>query len=119
PSQESERIFLSMVRDSPQAIYLWRLEPGDRLVFAGANPAADRLLAVESGRFAGMTLEEAFPAVVGTDIPAGFRQVAGHGGTLSVSEFAYSHAQISRIFEIHAYRSSPGTVAVTFSDITE
>jgi len=119
-SREAEQSFLLMVQDSSVPVYIWRLEPGERLVFAGANPAADRALGFESRRrFDGMTLEEAFPAVVGTEIPAGFRQVAAQGGSWSASEFAYSHDQLSGTFEIHAYRSSPGIVAVHFFDITE
>ena len=78
-SQEPEKRFLDMVQDSPLAVYIWRLEPDGRLVFAGANPAADRALDIDSRRFAGMTLEQAFPTVLGTDIPAGFRHVPGNG----------------------------------------
>src|SRR5690242_5352438 len=113
--REPERSFLGMVQDSPLPIYIWRLEPGDRLVFAGANPAADRVLSFTSQGLAGMTLEEVFPTAIGTDIPAAFRRVATHGGSWSASEYAYSDGRVSGIFEVHAYRSSPGVIAVTFS----
>lgn len=118
-SQEPEQRFLAMVQDSPLPVYIWRLEPDGQLVFAGANPAADRVLGIDSRRFAGMTLEQAFPTVVGTDIPAGFRYVAAGGGSWSASELAYPDDPIPRIFEMHAYRISTGIVAVNFADITE
>src|SRR5690242_17036801 len=117
--QEAEELFRKMVEHSPLAMHMWRLEAEARLVFTGANPAADRELGIDHRQFLGKTLEEAFPSVVGTGLPAAYRRIAAGGGSWTAPEFAYQDARIAGVFEIHAYQSSPGAIAVTFFDITE
>jgi PAS domain S-box-containing protein len=116
--QESEERFRQMVKHSPLAMYMWRLEGDGRLVFTGANPAADRLLGIDHRQFLGKTVEEAFPPVAGTGLPSAYRRIAAEGGSWTAPEYAYEDGLISGIFEVHAYQSSPGAVAVMFSDQT-
>jgi len=45
---QSEQRFRNIVQSSPMGIHMYRLEPGNRLVFQGANPAADHILGVDN-----------------------------------------------------------------------
>ncbi|MDP3428635.1 MAG: PAS domain-containing protein, partial [Humidesulfovibrio sp.] len=56
----AERRYQNLLKSSPMGIHLFRLEPDGRLVFTGANPAADQLLRVDNSPLLGLDLEEAF-----------------------------------------------------------
>jgi len=117
--RESERTFRSIVEASPMGIHLYRLEEDDRLVFVGANPAADKLLGVDNSQFIGKTIEDAFPPLIETDIPDRYRRAARHGESWHTEQVDYDYAGISGAFEVHAFQMAPGKAAVLFHDITE
>lgn len=115
----SEEKFRSIVESSPTAMYLYQLEADGRLVLVGSNPAADRETGISNTILVGKTLEEAFPNLVGTRIPETYKQVArGELGTQSF-EIAYDDRHITGFFEVRAFRTGPGTIAVAFGDISE
>lgn len=116
--RESEATFRNIVQASPMGIHLYRLGEDDRLVFIGANPAADRLLGVDNSRFVGMICEEAFPPLCNTDIPEQYRRVARQGGIWQTEKVNYADGEIAGAFEVHAFQMAPGTVAVMFNEIT-
>ncbi|UCD53153.1 MAG: PAS domain S-box protein [Phycisphaerales bacterium] len=115
----SEETFRSIIEASPMGMYLYQLEEDDRLVFVGANPAADRLLGVDNSKFIGKTLEEAFPPLARTEVPDRYRRAARHGESWHTEQIDYDYDGISGAFEVHAFQMAPGKMAVLFHDITE
>ena len=79
--RESEESVRSIVESSPMAILLYRLEPSGRLVLTGANPAGDRVLGIPVGPLVGLPIEEAFPGLVGTEVPDRYRRICAEGGS--------------------------------------
>ena len=75
--EESRRLVASI----PVGLHRYRLEGDGRLVFVGANPAAEAILGVDHRPFVGRTIEEAFPALVGTALPDAYRTVASEGSS--------------------------------------
>jgi PAS domain S-box-containing protein len=59
--RDSENRMRSIVESIPVGMHMYRLEPDGRLVFTGANPAADRILGMDNSVFIDQTIEEAFP----------------------------------------------------------
>jgi PAS domain S-box-containing protein len=116
--QEEQR-FRAVVDAAPWGMHTYRLEADGRLVFTGANRAADRVLGVDHGEFVGKTLEEAFPALVETEIPGAYRSLASSGGTWNTERVDYEDESIKGAFEVHAFQTSAGQVAVAFVDVTE
>jgi PAS domain S-box-containing protein len=117
--RRSEEKFRSIVDASPAAMHLYRLEPDGRLVLAGANPAADRLLGISHKSLAGRTIEEAFPLLAGTQIPMIYRRVArGELGSQSF-ELPYQDRRFGGIYDVTAFQTGPGNVAVAFVDISD
>lgn len=115
----SEEKFRSIVESSPAPLYLYHLLERDRLVLIGSNQAADRETGLESRALIGKTVEEAFPMLAGTGVPETYKRVAtGELGTQSF-EIRYDDEQISGFFEVHVFRTSPGTIAVAFEDISD
>ncbi len=117
--EESARRYRSVIENSPLGFHLYRLEEGDRLVFTGANPAADRMLGVDHGMFTGKTIEEAFPPLEATDIPSTYKLVAREGGVRQWSQVDYRDEIINGAFEVTVFQSVPREIAVAFDDITE
>jgi len=111
--------FHAVVQASPFGMHLYRLEAGGRLVFTGANPAADRILGVPNAQFMGKTIEEAFPPLAATEIPARYRAAAGEGAPWRTEQVAYQDERIVGAFEVTAFQIAPGEMAAVFQDITE
>lgn len=115
----SENQFRSIIENAPLGFHLYRLESDDRLVFIGANPFADTILKARNADFVGQTLEEAFPDLVHTEIPALYRRLAREGGAYHWDHVRYRHLAIRGDFEVTAFQTAPTMVAIAFVDITE
>ncbi len=117
--RRSEEKFRNIVQSSPMGVHLYRLEPDGRLIFEGGNPAADQMLAVDNSRFIGKAIEEAFPPLASTEVPARYRQVARDGSTWRTDEIIYEDDQIRGAYEVVAFQTSQDRVAAMFLDVTE
>ncbi|WP_310600457.1 PAS domain S-box protein [Desulfobulbus sp.] len=117
--QASETIFRNIVQASPMGIHIYDLLPDGRLVLAGANPAADRLLGLEHSRLVGKTLEDILPALPETELPLRFRRAAEFGESWRNERFEYADAAIAGVFELHVFQMSPGQMAILFNDISD
>ena len=116
--RESEEKFRNIVESSPMGIHMYKFEPDGRLIFTGANPAADSILGINNTQFFGKTIEEAFPPLVNTEVPGRFRRACVKGETWQAEQIDYEDKQIIGAFEVHAFQTAPGTMATMFLDIT-
>lgn len=117
--RESERKFRSIVESSPTAMYIYQLGEDDRLILIEANGAADQELGIPHAGLIGKSLEEAFPGLAETGIPAMYRAVARGEIGPHQFDFGYNERGISGYFEVSVFQSNPGTIVVAFSDISE
>jgi len=116
---DQQNKFLRALLDSaPFGVHMYRLEADGRLIFAGANQSADRILGVDNSQFVGNTIEEAFPALVETEVPTQYRRVAKQGGQWSTEQITYCEGLINGAFAVNAFQTLPGQMAVFFRDIT-
>jgi PAS domain S-box-containing protein len=116
--RESEGRFRSIVEASPMGIHLYRLEPPDRLVFTGSNPAGERILGFPLNPLAGLTIEEAFPGLADTEVPGRYRRICKEGGSWA-SEVTSGDDRVRGAYEVSAFQTAPGMMAVMFLDVTE
>jgi PAS domain S-box-containing protein len=116
----SEERLRAMVDAAPFGAHLYQLEADGRLVFIGANRSADQILHVEHQQFIGKTIEEAFPPLVETEVPAAYRRVAESGERFEMDQIDYDdQTRIRGAFEIHAFQIGKHRMATFFRDITE
>jgi PAS domain S-box-containing protein len=115
----SEQKMRAIVDAAPFGAHSYELEPGGRLVFVGANPAADKILHVDHRQFIGKTIEAAFPPLITTEVPAAYRRVAASGEQFQMDQVAYDAAGISGAFELHAFQTGTNQMTVFFRDVTE
>jgi len=117
--QTSEARFRNIANAFPLGMHMYELGKDDRLVFIGANPAADKILGVNHAAFLGKTIEEAFPGLVGTEVPARYRDAARDGVLWHTEQVDYQQGQIRGAFDVVAFQTEPGKMTAVFSDITE
>ncbi len=117
--RESERRFRNIVESSPMGVFLYELQPDGRLVLTASNPPADEILGNRNAPLIGKTIEEAFPPLADTEVPARYREAAAHGTPWHTEQIDYDHGGIAGAFEVSAFQTAPGEVAVMFLDITE
>jgi len=118
-SRGAERRYQNLLLASPMGIQLFRLEADGRLIFTGANPAADKLMHVDNSRLLGLPLEEAFPGLTGTEAPERFREVCAEGATWRAEQLEYRDQNIAGSFEMHCFQVEPGLCACMFQDRSE
>lgn len=117
--RESEERFRSIVESAPVGMHLYDLESDGTLRFVSANPAADRILGIDHTPLFGLAIEDAFPGLIGTDVPGHYRSVAMTGKPWTSAQVNYDAGDISGAFEVRAFRSHPKSIVVMFTDITE
>jgi two-component system, cell cycle sensor histidine kinase and response regulator CckA len=102
----------------PLGMHSYKLEPGGRLIFMGANSSADAILGLDHRQFIGKTIEEAFPYFLGGDVHFKCREVAVSGKSWRNDEVQYKDQEIIGAFEVNAFQTGEGSIAVLFSEIT-
>jgi|GEM_PF-1644570 len=117
--QESEQKMRAIVDAAPFGAHLYELKLDDRLVFVGANHAADQILHLDHRQFIGQTIEEAFPPLIETEIPAAYRRAAATGERYERDQIDYDDSGIRGAYELHAFQTGPNQMAVFFRDVTE
>ncbi len=116
---ESQQRYRRIVESSPMGMHIYELKDDGRLVFAGANPAANRILGVDHSPLVGKTIEDAFPPLADTEVPARYRDVAARGTSWQTEQIEYAHKQIAGAFEVSATQIERGRMVATFQDITD
>ncbi|MGD9936710.1 MAG: PAS domain S-box protein [Methanoregulaceae archaeon] len=114
----SEERVRALLESTPTGLHLYRLEPDGRLVFQGGNPAADRILGRDHASIVGLSIEEAFPGLAGTEIPERYRDVARTGVPFVQEDVPYREEGNERAYEVSAFRFGPGEVAAQFIEVT-
>ena len=116
---ESEQKFRNIVESSPMGMHLYKLEEDDRLIFMGANPAADTILGIDNKQFIGKTIEAAFPPLMHTEVPDQYRRICLLGDNWHTEQIDYEDNQIKGAYEVYAFQTTPGMMAAIFLDVTE
>ncbi len=114
--QISEQKYRTIFNSSPFGMLEYQLMKDGRLVFLGANPAAGRILQVDTDQFIGKTIEEAFPPLSQTDIPDNYRRVAQTGQEWRLDQIIYEDSQIKGIYEVVAFQTEPMKMVASFHD---
>jgi signal transduction histidine kinase/CheY-like chemotaxis protein len=107
----------NFIHSCPLGILQYSLEPPDRLVLRGANPASEAMLGVPINQQIGRTLQEIFPPLASTEIPRHYIEVARDGKIWKTENITYNDASITGAYEVLAFQTSPNRLAVMFQDI--
>lgn len=115
---ESEALYRNMCENAPLGMHFYRLDSRGRLVFTHANPAADKILKMDHSLFVGKTIEEVFPPLKETEVPARYREAAEKGVSWTREQINYQDDRIDGAFEVVAFQTAPENMVAVFADIT-
>lgn len=116
---EVEQRFDQVLKALPVGVHLYHLDEQDRLIFEGANPAADKILGLDNRQFVGSPIEDAFPGLTTTEVPERYRSAARSGISWNTDQVVYNEGEITGAFEVHAFQVAPGHMGAVFHDITQ
>jgi PAS domain S-box-containing protein len=115
----SELKFKNIVQASPMGMHMYELHEKDKLIFTGANPAADQILGIEHSKFIGKPIEEAFPGLSQTEVPSRYRDIAANGTSWRTEQIEYNEGGINGTYEVVSFQTEPDRMVTLFTDITE
>jgi len=116
--RESEAYIRTIIDNAPFGAHNYKLEDDGRLIFLGANRAADRILNLDHSSLIGMTIEKAFP-MLDAEIPEKYSEVARTGQRWVKDVTYYAGGNITGAFTVFAFPVGPSRMTVFFYDITE
>lgn len=117
--RESEEKFRSVIESSPMGIQIYEMRDAEHLVLIGANAAAQNFMGFKNEDLLGKTIEEAFPALAGTEIPRMYRRAATEGKASWTDQVIYDGGEMRGAYEVNAFQTVPGKMVAMFLDITE
>ena len=117
--KQSEQKFRSIIESAPMGILLYELREDDRLVVTGANDTVKGILGFDTDSLIGLTMEEAFPRLANTELPDAYRAVCKTGRVWQSEQVIFQAENVSGTYEVYAFQTVPGKLAIFFLDITE
>jgi PAS domain S-box-containing protein len=117
--KESEDRYRNIIELLPLGMHFYELLPDGPLIFTGANPAADTILGIDNSSFIGKSIEDAFPGLVGTEIPDQYRKVAADGGVWHTDQVIYDRGEVRGAFAVQAFQIRQNAMVAVFYDITK
>lgn len=116
---ESEDRLRMVINASPLGAHMYQLLPDGKLILAGYNPAAEKILNIDHRPLIGKPIEAAFPGITATILPETYRRVCREGGFWQGHNISYNVGKTFGSYEVHVFQTGPDTVAVQFQDVTE
>ena len=117
--QKSEEKFRKIIESSTSAMHFYQLEENDKLIFIGANPAADRILGISHQLLIGKTIDEAFPNLTTTKYPELYKSIAKGESNSSEFDIEYNDELVSGTFNVQVFQTEKDRITVYFTEITE
>jgi signal transduction histidine kinase len=100
-------------------MHFYHLDENDRLIFSGANPAANRILGISHQTIFGSPIEEAFPNLTETEFPGIYRSVAKGETDSKIFDIQYEDELVSGTYNVQVFQTEKNRIAVNFTDISE
>ncbi|MGC3944043.1 MAG: PAS domain S-box protein [Chryseolinea sp.] len=117
--RESELKFRQIIQSSPMGIYVYEVNAQGQLIMVDTNAAADVLTGIQNQKLLGMTINQAFPGLESTEMPARYLEAAVHGKPWTIEDFHFNNGMINGVFEVYAFQAGRNRVAIMFLNITE
>jgi len=116
---QGEEKFRRIIESSTNGLYFYQLDENDRLIFIGANPAADRMIGFSHESLIGQSIEDAFPELTPAWLPELCKGIAkGNIGSQGF-DFEHSNELNPKYYNVRAFQTGKNTITVSFTDISK
>jgi PAS domain S-box-containing protein len=117
--KQSEEKFRRIIECSTSGMHFYTVDVNGSLIFTGANPAADKIIGISHQELIGKTIQEAFPNLSGTEIPAIYSSIArGESGPQEFN-IEYKDISIAGHYNVQVFQTELNCISVHFTEITE
>ncbi len=117
--RESEEKLRNIIESSPLGMHVYQMDDQNRMLFIGANPAADWILKADHSMYAGQTIERMYPVLFGDEPPQQLYRVITMGETTKYQQRIDNGNDSVQVFDIHAYQATDNIMICDIADITE
>lgn len=117
--KKTEEKFRHIVELSTRGMYFYELQDDDQLILTGANPSADRIIGINHHDIIGHPIEEIFPDLAQTEVPALYKKIAKGEKESTQFDLEYQSGQISGFYNVHVFQTEKNCITVNFTEITE
>jgi diguanylate cyclase (GGDEF)-like protein/PAS domain S-box-containing protein len=116
---DNTNCFAELFTSTCVATKICELMENDRLILTHYNPASEKMMGMDYSLLRNRTIEDAFPNLVGTNIPDMYRAIAR--GELESQQYEqhYGDEQFSGWFEVTAFRIRKNAIGIQVVDISE
>ncbi len=115
----AEVSFQAIIGASPMGMCLYELDGSDNLMLVHANPAASRIFGFDVSPLTGLQMDEAFPAMKGTELLEQYKNVARTGEPLRIEETIYEDENFTGAYDVYAFKTVGRRMCIMFMDVTE
>jgi anti-anti-sigma regulatory factor/HAMP domain-containing protein len=117
--EQNEARVRNIIERLPIGMHIFHLEPDGKLLFDGANPAGGAIIGEETNNLVGRPIEEAFPVLVSTELPARYREAANAGAIWQAEEIHFDGERLRGDYAVYAFQTSPGNMVSAWIDVGE
>jgi PAS domain S-box-containing protein len=117
--EQNEARFRNIIESLPIGMHIFRLEPDGTLLFDGANPAGGDIISSDVDELVGKPIEEAFPVLLSTEMPARYREAASAGAAWQTEEIHFDGERLRGDYAVYAFQTSPGNMVSAWIDVGE
>lgn len=115
----SEENLSNIINSAPFGALIYKLDNG-RLKFLNVNDTACQVLGMDRETLLNIVnIEDTFPALQHTDLPAQMVEVIRSGRKFNIDQFQYSDENINGVFELHAVPLGANLAAIFFRNISD
>src|SRR5207237_661950 len=121
-AQAELEVYGQVVNSMQHGVIVWQLKQLDdpaSLVAVTANPAATRLAGVDISARAGQRIEEIFPGIHQSPLPAAYAEIIRSGQPRNLGEVEYADEVVNGTFLVQGFPLLNNSLAITFDNVTE
>jgi anti-anti-sigma regulatory factor len=117
--EQNEARFRNIIEHLPIGMHLFHLEPDEKLVFDGTNPAGSDIINGTTEDLVGKPIEEVFPGLTSTELATHYHEAASKGTTWQTEGISLAGERLSGDYAVYAFQTSPGNMVSAWVDVGE
>ncbi|HEY1406640.1 MAG TPA: PAS domain S-box protein, partial [Spirochaetota bacterium] len=116
---ENSSYLEKIISNAPFGAHFYYLDAHGDLIFDGNNFAADGILGIDHSKSVNKRMEDIFPGIEKSGVLARCKKTALTGESFDHEYIISDNNEITNAYEIRAFSTAPGKMAVFFTDITD
>ena len=117
--EKSEKLYRHMIENAPFGMLFYEINDDNDLIFTHANPAAEIILKFDHSSILGKKIEDAFPDLVGTEVPKRYKEAAIENKSWINGNLRTKWMGNESVYDVKAFQTIKGKMVAIFADISK